>query len=101
MTELPDHRTDEVLLHAIAQQDLLALAELYRRYASKSLSLAYEHGLPDPVQALEEGFLNLFRSAHGFARSSLPASVWTLGMLHWYYCTIAPTATPLILRRTP
>lgn len=100
MTELPDPRTDDVLLHAIAQQDVVALAELYRRYASQGLALAYRHGLSDPEQALEDGFLMLFRSAHGFARSSLPASVWTLGMLHWSYCTIALTVTPLTRRRT-
>lgn len=93
MTELPDERTDEALLHAIARQDLDALAELHRRYAGPSLALAHRYGLPEPLQAVEEGFMKLYRLAEGFARSSLPAPLWTLGMMHWHYCSTAPQKT--------
>lgn len=90
MTKMPDARTDDDLLHAIAQQDLPALAELYRRYAGRSLALAHRYGLPDPLQAVEDGFLKIFHGADGFARSSLPASTWTIGMMHWYYGSLSP-----------
>ncbi|GGL14117.1 hypothetical protein [Deinococcus radiotolerans] len=96
MTELQDPRTDDVLLHAIAQQDTAALAELYRRYAGRGLSLAYQHHLPDPRQAIEDAFAVLFQTAQGFSRSSLPAEVWTLGMMyrHCVALTASTARTP-------
>ena len=96
MTERQDSRTDDVLLHAIAQQDTAALAELYRRYAGRSLSLVRRHPLPDPMQVMEDAFALLFQTAQGFSRSSLPAEVWTLGMIH-RHCMALTSSTA----RTP
>lgn len=101
MTEVDDTRTDDVLLQAIAQQDTTALAELYRRYAGRSLALAHRHGLPEPVQVIEDAFVVLFHSAHGFGRSSLPAAVWTLGMMQRHCSTLSPSTAFLPTRDTP
>lgn len=89
MTDTKDARTDEVLLRAVAQQDIAALAELYRRYAGRSLTLARRHGLPDPVQAVEDAFAILFRSAHAFNRSALPANLWTLCLIQRHCRTLS------------
>ena len=101
MTERVDTRTDDVLLHAVTEQDVAALIELYRRYAGQSLALALHYGLPDPVQAVEDGYLVLFRSAHGFARCSLPPAVWILGMMQRHCRTQSSSTISSPPRQTP
>lgn len=92
MSDRHDPRTDDVLLRAIAQEDVEALTELYRRYAGRGLTLARQHAVPDPAQVVEDAFVTLFRSAHGFRRSALPADVWTLGMVQRHCSTLASGA---------
>ena len=72
------------------EQDGAALIELYRRYAGLSLTLARQYDLAEPVQAVEDGFLMLFRSAPRFARCSCTAPIWILGMMQRYYRTLSP-----------
>ena len=101
MTERVDPQTDDVLLHAVTQGNVDALMELYRRYAGQSLALALRYGLPDPVQAVEDAYLVVFRSAHRFSRCSLPAAVWILGMMQRHCRTLAPSAAGSQPRQYP
>ena len=77
-------RSDEALLADAARSDEQALAALYDRYGRVAYGLALRV-LRDPAlaeDAVQEAFLQIWRSAHRFAPEKAKASTWMLTFVH-------------------
>jgi len=76
--------SDEALLSAVARSDEAALAELYDRFGRMAYGLALRV-LRDPAlaeDAVQDAFLNVWRSAEGFQAERAKASTWVLTFVH-------------------
>lgn len=75
---------DEALLLAVAARDQEAFAALYDRHGQLALRIAYDvlreyHGAEDAVQ---EGFLRIWRAAAGFDPQRGTARAWIRTVIH-------------------
>ena len=76
--------SDEALVEGIARSDETALAELYDRYGRPAYGLALRV-LRDPSlaeDAVQEAFLQVWRSADRFQPGRAKASTWLLTFVH-------------------
>jgi RNA polymerase sigma-70 factor, ECF subfamily len=78
------HLSDEALVALCARGDQAALAELYDRYGRVAYGLALrilrDEGLAE--DAVQEGFLAVWRSAARFVPERAKASTWILTLVH-------------------
>jgi RNA polymerase sigma factor (sigma-70 family) len=78
------HFSDEALLALVSRADDAALAELYDRYGRVAYGLALRI-LRDPSlaeDAVQEGFLAVWRSAGSFLAERAKPSTWILTLVH-------------------
>jgi RNA polymerase sigma factor (sigma-70 family) len=78
------HFSDEALLALVSRSDDGALAELYDRYGRVAYGLALRI-LRDPSlaeDAVQEGFLAVWRSAGSFLAERAKPSTWILTLIH-------------------
>ena len=78
------HLSDEALVALLVRSDHVALAELYDRYGRVAYNLALRV-LRDPAlaeDAVQEGFLAVWRSAGRFVPERSKASTWILTLVH-------------------
>lgn len=78
------HLSDEALLASVAEGEENALAELYDRYARLAYGLALRI-LRDSAlaqDAVQEGFLAVWRSARDFRSERAKPSTWVLTLIH-------------------
>jgi RNA polymerase sigma factor (sigma-70 family) len=77
-------RSDEELLDAVASGDDGALAALYDRFGRVAYGLAYrilrDQALAE--DAVQEGFLAVWRSAQSYQRERSKAATWILTLVH-------------------
>ena len=76
--------SDEALLAAVARSDEAALAELYDRFGRMAYGLALRV-LRDSAlaeDAVQDAFLNVWRSAENFRADRAKASTWVLTFVH-------------------
>jgi RNA polymerase sigma-70 factor, ECF subfamily len=77
-------RSDQELLDAVASGDDGALAALYDRFGRVAYGLAYrilrDQALAE--DAVQEGFLAVWRSAQGYQRERSKAATWILTLVH-------------------
>jgi len=76
--------SDEALLEAVARSDEAALAELYDRFGRIAYGLALRV-LRDSAlaeDAVQDAFLNVWRSAERFEAGRAKASTWVLTFVH-------------------
>jgi RNA polymerase sigma factor (sigma-70 family) len=77
-------RSDEELLDAVASGDDGALAALYDRFGRVAYGLAYrilrDRALAE--DAVQEAFLAVWRSAHGYQRERAKPATWILTLVH-------------------
>jgi RNA polymerase sigma factor (sigma-70 family) len=76
--------SDEALLEAVARSDEAALAELYDRFGRMAYGLALRV-LRDSTlaeDAVQDAFLNVWRSAESFQADRAKASTWVLTFVH-------------------
>ena len=76
--------SDEALLAAVARSDEAALAELYDRFGRMAYGLALRV-LRDSAlaeDAVQDAFLNVWRSAESFRADRAKASTWVLTFVH-------------------
>jgi len=78
------HLSDEALVALVARADEDALAELYDRFGRVAYGLALrivrDPGLAE--DAVQEGFLTVWRSATRFVAERAKASTWILTLIH-------------------
>ena len=76
--------SDDALLAAVARSDEAALAELYDRFGRMAYGLALrvlrDSALAD--DAVQDAFLNVWRSAESFQADRAKASTWVLTFVH-------------------
>lgn len=78
------HLSDEALVALVARADEEALAELYDRFGRVAYGLALRI-VRDPAlaeDAVQEGFLAVWRSAARFVAERAKASTWILTLIH-------------------
>jgi RNA polymerase sigma factor (sigma-70 family) len=78
------HLSDEALVALVARADEEAFAELYDRFGRVAHGLALRI-LRDPVlaeDAVQEGFIAVWRSAARFVAERAKASTWILTLVH-------------------
>jgi len=78
------HLSDEALVALVARADEDALAELYDRFGRVAYGLALRV-VRDPAlaeDAVQEGFLAVWRSAARFVAERARASTWILTLIH-------------------
>jgi RNA polymerase sigma-70 factor (ECF subfamily) len=78
------HLSDEDLLAAVARSEEAALGELYDRFGGAAYGLALRV-LRDPAlaeDAVQEAFLQIWRSAAGYRPGRAKASTWLLTFVH-------------------
>ena len=78
------HLSDEALVALVARADEDALAELYDRFGRVGYGLALRI-VRDPAlaeDAVQEGFLAVWRSAARFVTERAKASTWILTLIH-------------------
>jgi RNA polymerase sigma factor (sigma-70 family) len=78
------HLSDEALVALVARADEDALSELYERFGRVAYGLALRI-LRDPVlaeDAVQDGFLAVWRSASRFVAERAKASTWILTLVH-------------------
>jgi RNA polymerase sigma-70 factor, ECF subfamily len=78
------HLSDEALVALVARADEEALAELYSRFGRVAYGLALRI-VRDPAlaeDAVQEGFLAVWRSASRFVAERARASTWILTLIH-------------------
>ena len=83
-SEQGDDRSDEELLGLVARSDDAALAELYDRYSRSAYGLALRV-LRDRAlaqDAVQEGFLAVWRNAGKFEAERAKPSTWILTLVH-------------------
>ena len=78
------HLSDEALVALVARGDESALAELYDRVARVAYGLAYRVLRDERLaeDAVQEGFLALWRTAAAFRAERAKASTWILTLVH-------------------
>ena len=78
------HLSDEALVALCAREDDLALAELYDRYSRVAYGLALRILRDEALaeDAVQEGFLAVWRSAGRFVPERAKASTWILTLVH-------------------
>jgi RNA polymerase sigma factor (sigma-70 family) len=78
------HLSDEAVVALAARSDDAALAELYDRYGRVAYGLALrmlrDRALAE--DAVQEGFLAVWRNAHRFVPERAKASTWILTLVH-------------------
>lgn len=78
------HLSDEALVALVARADEEALAELYDRFGRVAYGLALRI-VRDPAlaeDAVQEGFMAVWRSAARFVAGRAKASTWILTLIH-------------------
>jgi RNA polymerase sigma-70 factor (ECF subfamily) len=78
------HLSDEALVALVARADEEALAELYDRFGRVAYGLALRI-VRDPAlaeDAVQEGFMAVWRSAARFVAERAKASTWILTLIH-------------------
>jgi RNA polymerase sigma factor (sigma-70 family) len=78
------HLSDEALVALVARADEDALSELYERFGRVAYGLALRI-LRDPglaEDAVQDGFLTVWRSASRFVAERAKASTWILTLVH-------------------
>jgi RNA polymerase sigma-70 factor (ECF subfamily) len=84
MSRAVPQRTDEELVEAVARADEEALGELYDRFGKVAYGLAYKV-LQDAAlaeDAVQEAFLQIWRSAGSYRPERAKASTWLLTFVH-------------------
>jgi RNA polymerase sigma factor (sigma-70 family) len=78
------HLSDEALVALAARSEQLALAELYDRYGRTAYGLALRILRDQPLaeDAVQEGFLAVWRTAGRFVPERGKASTWILTLVH-------------------
>jgi RNA polymerase sigma factor (sigma-70 family) len=78
------HLSDEALVALVARGDETALAALYDRVARVAYGIAYRILRDDRLaeDAVQEGFLALWRSATAFRPERAKASTWIVTLVH-------------------
>jgi RNA polymerase sigma-70 factor, ECF subfamily len=78
------HLSDEALVALVARGDETALAELYDRVGRVAYGLAYRILRDDRLaeDAVQEGFLAVWRTAARFTADRAKASTWILTLVH-------------------
>jgi RNA polymerase sigma-70 factor, ECF subfamily len=78
------HLSDEALVALVARGHESALAELYDRLGRVAYGLAYRILRDETLaeDAVQEGFLTLWRTAGGFVPERAKASTWVLTLVH-------------------
>jgi RNA polymerase sigma-70 factor (ECF subfamily) len=78
------HLSDEALVALAARSEQLALAELYDRYGRTAYGLALRILRDQPLaeDAVQEGFLAVWRTAARFVPERGKASTWILTLVH-------------------
>jgi RNA polymerase sigma-70 factor (ECF subfamily) len=78
------HLSDEALVALVARGHESALAELYDRLGRVAFGLAYRILRDESLaeDAVQEGFLTLWRTAAGFVPERAKASTWVLTLVH-------------------
>src|SRR4051794_4730284 len=78
------HLSDEAVLALIARADERALAELYRRFGRRAYGLAFRILRDDALaqDAVQEGFLSVWRGAGRFTAERSKPSTWLLTLVH-------------------
>lgn len=79
-----DELSDEGLLKAVAEGEVWAMEQLYRRYSRVLYSLAY-HMVADPQIAedlLQDSFLAIWRRATSYSPKSGAARSWLVSIVH-------------------
>jgi RNA polymerase sigma factor (sigma-70 family) len=78
------HLSDEALVALVARGDESALAELYDRVGRIAYGLAYRVLRDERLaeDAVQEGFLAVWRTAAGFSAERAKASTWILTLVH-------------------
>jgi RNA polymerase sigma-70 factor (ECF subfamily) len=78
------HLSDEALVALVARSDEAALAELYDRLGRVAYGLARRIVRDDELaeDAVQEGFLAVWRSAPRFVPERAKASTWVLTLVH-------------------
>ena len=78
------HLSDEALVALIVRSDHVALAELYDRYGRVSYNLAYRILRDQQLaeDAVQDGFLTVWRTAQRFLPERAKASTWILTLVH-------------------
>jgi RNA polymerase sigma-70 factor (ECF subfamily) len=78
------HLSDEAVVALVARSQEAALAELYDRYGAAAYALA-RRIVRDPAlaeDAVQEGFLAVWRSAGGFVPERASAASWIMTLVH-------------------
>lgn len=78
------HLSDEALVALVARSDETALAELYDRFGRVAYSLARRILRDEALaeDAVQEGFLTVWRTAGRFLPERAKASTWILTLVH-------------------
>jgi RNA polymerase sigma-70 factor (ECF subfamily) len=78
------HLSDEALVALVARGDEAALAELYDRIGRVAYGLAFRVLRDDRLaeDAVQEGFLAVWRTAGAFRAERAKASTWVLTLVH-------------------
>ncbi len=78
------HLSDEALVALVARGEETALAELYDRYARISYGLARRILRDEALaeDAVQEGFMSVWRTASRFLPERAKASTWLLTLVH-------------------
>lgn len=78
------HLSDEALVALVSRSDESALAELYDRIGGTAYGLAYRVLRDEALaqDAVQEAFMNLWRTAGSFIPERAKASTWILTLVH-------------------
>jgi RNA polymerase sigma-70 factor, ECF subfamily len=78
------HLSDEALVELVARGEESALAELYDRHGRVAYGLSYRVLRDEALaeDAVQEGFLSLWRTAASFVPERSKASTWILTLVH-------------------
>jgi RNA polymerase sigma-70 factor (ECF subfamily) len=78
------HLSDEALVALVSRSDESALAELYDRVGGVAYGLAYRVLRDEALaeDAVQDAFLNLWRTAGSFVPERAKASTWILTLVH-------------------
>jgi RNA polymerase sigma-70 factor, ECF subfamily len=78
------HLSDEALVALVARGDEPALGELYDRVGRMAYGLAFRVVRDERLaeDAVQEGFLTVWRTAAGFSAERAKASTWILTLVH-------------------